>query len=158
MLRADAQEIHDRIVNALAPFCQRIEVAGSFRRRKSEVGDLDFVVIPKTQVLFVKAVWDLYGRKPEKCGDKYLMLASFDGIQVDFYLATPETWPTLWLIRTGSAEHNILLCARAKQVGLRLHADGRGLEWFGGFLRAESEQDIFDALDLPYREPWEREC
>ena len=154
----DAQDIAARIVTALAPFCARIEVAGSLRRRRPDVNDLDFVVRPKTQVLCVKALWDLYGRKPDKLGTKYIMLANFDGIQVDCYLATPCTWVTLLLIRTGSREHNILLCQRAKQRGLRLHADGRGLEGFGGFCSAETEQDIFEALGLPYREPWEREC
>lgn len=160
MLRTEAQEIHDRLVNALMPFCARLEVAGSFRRRKPEVGDLDFVAIPKTQGLFLKAVVEFYGKKPEKCGAKYVQLANVDGLQIDLYLATPATWPTLLLIRTGSKAHNIRLCQRAKQLGMKLHANGDGLEELReGFLHAVSiEQDIFEDLQLPYREPWEREC
>ena len=46
---------------------------------------------------------------------------------LDIYVATPETWATLLLIRTGSRAHNIKLCARARAMGMRLHADGSGL-------------------------------
>src|SRR6266446_3745254 len=47
---------------------------------------------------------------------------------VDIYMATEESWATLLLIRTGSAEHNIWMCARARACGGKLHADGSGLE------------------------------
>lgn len=162
MLAGDATDIAGRIITALAPACHRIEIAGSLRRRRPEVGDLDLVLIPRSRVALEILIRDLYGRKPEKSGEHYLMLQSFDGMQVDLYLATPETWPTLWLIRTGSKAHNIRLAQRAKILGWTLKANGDGItgpvDATGAQVKIYAEADIFHLLGLPYREPWEREC
>lgn len=161
MKASDAQDIAERIVNALAPACAQITIAGSLRRRRPDVHDIDLVLISRGRVALQIAVLELYGRKPEKSGEHYLMLRSFDGIQVDLYLATPDSWYTLLLIRTGSKEHNIRLAQRARQLGWMLKANGEGLDGpidaKGSPIKIESEADIFRALGLPYREPWERD-
>jgi len=161
MIAGEAQDIADRIVNALAPACHRIAIAGSLRRRRPDVHDIDLIVIPRSRVALQILIRDLYGRKPEKSGERYLMLRSFDGIQVDLYLATPETWVTLLLIRTGSKAHNIRLAQRAKELGWTLKANGEGIngpvDATGAPLLMREEADIFKTLFLPYREPWERE-
>lgn len=46
---------------------------------------------------------------------------------IDIYIATPDTWPTLLLIRTGSKENNIRLCTLAKTKRWHLKANGDGL-------------------------------
>lgn len=157
----DARDIADRLITALAPACERIAVAGSLRRRRPDVHDIDLVLIPRDRVALQIQVLEIYGRKPEKMGEHYLMLKSFDGIQVDLYLATPETWATLLLIRTGSKAHNIQLAQRARAKGYRLKANGEGidgpLDATGAPRLMHSEADIFQTLGLPYREPWERE-
>ena len=161
MNASDAQDIADRIVTALAPACERIEIAGSLRRRRPDVHDIDLVLIPRDRLDLLIRLMDLYGRKPEKIGEKYVMLKSFDGIQVDLYLATPETWATLLLIRTGSKQHNIHLAQRANERGWRLKANGEGIDGpvdaQGAPIMMQTEADIFQTLGLPYREPWERE-
>ena len=159
MKASDAQDIAERIVTALAPACERIEIAGSLRRRRPDVHDIDLVLIPRDRIKLLLGIMELYGRKPEKLGEHYLMLKSFNGMQVDLYLAKPETWATLLLIRTGSKRHNIMLCQRARSRGLQLHADGRGLEELREpfMIQIDSEADIFQSLGLSYREPWERE-
>ena len=43
----DAEELAKRIVEHIRPHCERVEVAGSIRRKKSEVRDIDLVLIPK---------------------------------------------------------------------------------------------------------------
>jgi DNA polymerase/3'-5' exonuclease PolX len=75
----------------------------------------------------------------------------------------------LLLIRTGSKEHNIKLCQQAKRRGMKLHADGSGLEKMlagqgheidnstTSRIPCPTEQSIFEALGLVYAEPWERE-
>ena len=78
-------------------------------------------------------------------------------VQLDFYFATPETWATLLLIRTGSAQNNIRLCLRAKEMGWRLAASGDGL--FNGAeerIAGDTEISIYNALGLPYQRPQER--
>jgi DNA polymerase/3'-5' exonuclease PolX len=44
---ADARRVADKLVDRLAPACERIEVAGSIRRGKAEVGDIELVAIPR---------------------------------------------------------------------------------------------------------------
>ena len=48
-----ALPIANQVVEKLAPFCQRIEVAGSIRRRRPFVHDIDLVVIPSNQGQFI---------------------------------------------------------------------------------------------------------
>lgn len=91
-----------------------------------------------------------------KMGPKIITL-DWMGRQVDLYVATPETWFTLLLIRTGSTQHNIKLTTLAKKKGWHLYADGRGLfNEKGVRVAGDSEESFFQALGIPYVEPWRR--
>jgi DNA polymerase (family X) len=165
MKAADAQTIADELVRQLRgpdPCCDDVIVAGSLRRRRPNVADIDLVVLPTAgNVLFVKnRLWKIYNARPEKFGDKYCCLANYKGIQVDVYIAEPATFATLTLIRTGSKEHNILLAQRAQELALHLNASGHGLTDMrsGKPIPIDSETDFFAALKMPYKEPWEREA
>jgi DNA polymerase/3'-5' exonuclease PolX len=149
--------IAESVKERLAPVCERIEIAGSIRRGKPVVHDIDIVCILGEDFLnAIQAVYNL-GRFIVQ-GPKIWRIALPEGIEADIYLATPETWATLLLIRTGSKEHNIKLCQQAKRRGMKLHADGSGVElWRGNLLPCMNEQEIFAALGLVYAEPWERE-
>lgn len=121
------------------------------------VNHIDIVLIPANQGQLLAALQSL-GRIKSGAG-KLIRIDLPNGIAVDLYIATPETWATLLLIRTGSKEHNIYLCSRARQKGMVLHADGRGLYWVDTDNRVSegnSEEGIFKALGLPYKKPEER--
>jgi len=152
-----AQKIAAEVIERLSPYCQKIETAGSIRRRKEIVHDIDLVLIPSD-------AWNLEGEvlalaspfHPKMSGEK-LKRFDYNGAQVDLYYATPQTWATLLLIRTGSAKNNIRLCSRAKDMGWHLAASGDGLfnekeERIAG----DSEISIYNALGLPYQRPEER--
>jgi DNA polymerase/3'-5' exonuclease PolX len=84
-------------------------------------------------------------------------VATKTGIPVDIYVATPETWATLLLIRTGSKQHNIKLAQRAKTLGMKLRASGDGIEVKNGELRrVGTEEEIFSLLELQFLPPEER--
>lgn len=84
-------------------------------------------------------------------------IATKTGIPVDIYVATDDTWATLFLIRTGSREHNIKLAQRAQELGMKLRASGDGIEDASGkLLKVETEGEIFSYLQLPYVRPEER--
>lgn len=159
MTHADALTIAQDLVEQLRPWCERIEIAGSLRRRKPEVGDIDLVLQlkPYARLPLLQQLHRCAGRAPERWGPKAACLERYRGIQVDLYFAEPDTWATLLLIRTGSKNHNILLCRRAQALGLKLHANGEGLVRNGTRLPIDTEADVFMLLGLPYREPWERE-
>ena len=154
MLLETAQRLAETVKKRLAPYCSRIEVAGSVRRRKPRVKDIDFVLIPSDHWNFNQEVKNLGERRA--AGGKLIRVIS-GAYQIDLYIATPETWATLFLIRTGSAENNIRLCTRARELDMSLHADGSGLlNARGERIAGDTEQSIFNALGLKYQEPWER--
>jgi len=155
-----AKDIARGVVEKLSPVCERIEVTGSIRRGRPFVHDIDMVCIPNNQGQFIYALQQL-GKI--KMGGQKLIRCEMPEIVLDVYVATPETWATLLLIRTGSAKHNIKLCTIAKNKGMKLHADGSGLFRFtdcqGGESRiaGDTEESIFKALGLDYVAPPKRE-
>jgi len=149
-----AQKIADAVVKRLSPYCQRIEVAGSIRRKASNPKDIDLVLIPKD-------LWNLHGELTKlgqlKMSGKKIMRVMVGSTQVDIYVADEATWATLLLIRTGSKENNIRLCSWAKDIGWHLAASGDGLfNEKGERIAGDTEESIYAALGLPFQRPEER--
>jgi DNA polymerase (family 10) len=178
----DALPLAQKVCDALQPFCERVAFAGSIRREKVEVGDVDIVAVPKAgwypsafgfDVEFsADTVWaDMIPYVLKKKGlmvgvsGKELLRCTFaDGFQVDLYRARMETWGIILLIRTGSKEHNVKLCTLARSKGLMLSAkDGviqtltSGCMTASKVIASQSEEDIFTALGLQFVEPKDRE-
>jgi len=151
----EAQKLAQEIVEHIHPLCDRVEVAGSIRRKKSEVRDIDLVLIPKP-LLWHRIIVTLQRTMDAevlKRGESIAQL-TIKGVNVDLYSAAPETWGTVLLIRTGSMAHNIKLSQIALRKGMRLTHKGLTKE---GKVIASTEKEIFEALDLPYKNPEERE-
>jgi len=149
-----AQKMATEIIVRLSPYCSRIELAGSIRRRKPFVNDIDLVLIPND-------LWNLHAELRKlgqvKMAGKKIMRVMIGNTQVDIYIAEEATWATLLLIRTGSAENNIRLATLAKKKGWRLAASGDGLfNENGERIAGDTEESIYAALGLRYQEPWER--
>ena len=161
MILSQAEKIAEEIQNKLSPFCEpgRCVVAGSIRRCRPVVHDIDMVCIPSNQGQFAYTLQSL--GKIKMSGKKIIRVGMgfTRGIDLDVYVATPETWATLLLIRTGSTAHNVRLCIRARNAGMRLHADGAGLFKIvneGGTesrIAGDTEESIFQALGLKYVDP-----
>jgi len=149
-----AEEKAKKIIAELKPYCSYIAVAGSIRRRCSEVHDIDIVLIPVDH-------WGL-NQKLKSLGEvkvsgpktaRYRMLFA----DVDLYFANKDNLATLMLIRTGSAAHNRKLCGLAKSKGWKLCAAGEGLfDEKRDRIAGDTEESIFKALGIPYKEPRER--
>jgi DNA polymerase/3'-5' exonuclease PolX len=159
---ARARGIAETIIERLKPHCEKDKavIVGSIRRGRPFVHDIDLLCIPSNQGQFYNALQQIGQVK----GGKKILQMMTQGIMVDIYIATPETWATLLLIRTGSKASNIRLCSLARKRGLRLHADGRGLVSPGDNeitlehpVICNTEADIFKELGLPYQQPAERE-
>ena len=149
-----AKTIAEEVIKRLSPYCQRIEVAGSVRRGKPVVADIDFVLIASDPW---NLTHEIMGLGPARLSGDKLKRVNYKGVQLDFYFATPETWATLLLIRTGSKENNIRLASLAKKKGWHLAASGEGLfNENGERIAGDSEESIYEALRLPYEAPEER--
>ncbi len=149
-----AQKIASEVVKRLSPYCQRIEVAGSIRRKAPNPKDIDLVLIPSD-------LWNLQheimGLGQVRMSGMKILRVMVGIVQVDIYVASEESWATLLLIRTGSTENNIRLATLAKKRGWHLAASGDGLfDENGQRIAGDSEESIYSALCLPYQEPWER--
>ncbi len=166
-----AQGIAEKIVVQLAPYCERIEIAGSIRRARPEVGDLDLVILPKPEQLHA-----IKTRCAQRCavvtnGEQnciYRMeLSDHSQFQLDIFFARPATrdllntapgnFGTLLLCRTGSKEHNIFLVEHAKRHGLRWNPYRGVIDGAQNVIASETEADIFKALELPWIKPEDRE-
>jgi DNA polymerase (family X) len=141
--------------------CEFIEVAGSIRRQKSIVHDIDFVVVAKSDTEWQKINEKLrqLKAKPNCSGNSVIkaFVPCQGGLfQVDFYRAKPSTVGIHLLARTGSADHNIWLAGHAFSKGMRLKYS-EGLIKNGVAIAGETERGVFDALCLPYTLPTQRE-
>ncbi len=150
----EAEEQSAEIVELLKPFCKKILVVGSIRRKKPECKDIDILAIPSDYLRLHGAVLRL-GVCTED-GPK-LTRVFHSEIQVEVYYATEESWGTLVLIRTGSIESNRRLSALASKKNWRLKANGEGLiDLKTGKKIAGDEESIFAALGLKYLKPEQR--
>lgn len=171
---SETQVYAEKVLAVLQPFCSCIMTAGSIRRGKAEVGDVDIVALPKAVDLpgglcgVVKVdpstVWKNLipkalvksGLKLEVSGQELHRFSFPSGLQVDVYRARPETWGVILLIRTGSKEHNVKLCTLARSKGLMLSAS-QGVIENHNIVACRTEEGIFSALGLKFVEPKDTE-
>lgn len=154
-----------KIVELLAPFCARIEVAGSIRRKRPEVGDIDLVIEPlpgKRRYIRDRCLsW-----RPQVLEDGEVnFLFTLKGVQVDIFYANEAgqdlfadvgNFGSLFICRTGSKQFNIWLCQHAKTKGLHWNPY-RGVVQKGKIIASRTEEDVFKALGLEWIKPEDRE-
>jgi DNA polymerase/3'-5' exonuclease PolX len=154
----NAEALALRIQGAIASLCDKIQIVGSIRRKKTMVGDIDFV-ITATDANCSKIIQVL--NKPQAiCSGPIVIKLNYpyDGkvFQVDFYRAYDNNFGIQQLIRTGSADHNMWLASYALSKGFRLKYS-EGLLKDGRVIVGITEEDVFSALGLPCPKPGERE-
>lgn len=154
----EAKTIAERLKETLAPYCERLEIAGSIRRAKPTVNDIDIVLIEKPEAaLLMSNLFFSIGIVKLNGPDIKRVYLPEDNITIDIYIATPATWATLLLIRTGSKENNIILCSLARRKCWHLKANGDGLfDEDGSRVAGDTEESIYEALGVPYQRPEER--
>lgn len=183
MLLDQAQQLAEKVLASMRPFAERAEIAGSIRRRKAEVKDIEIVAIPR----FGQAR-DLFGLDPENLlfnwaqqieredrihwikpgtseiirwplkeqGRYWRGLLVKAEIKLDLFLTTKETWGATYLIRTGSSEFNVRIVGEiARQTGHQF-TDGKLLDRNWQPVSTPEEMDVFRALGIPYVEPENR--
>jgi DNA polymerase (family 10) len=141
------------------PGVTRVEAAGSFRRRKETVGDLDLLVCGGAAPAVMDAftthdqVAEVLGR-----GDTKSSVRLTDGLQVDLRLVPPESFGAALLYFTGSKEHNIELRRIANDQGMSLNEYALAREKDGRPVAGRGEEEIYRALGLEWIPPELREA
>lgn len=141
----------------------RCSTAGSLRRFKEVIGDVDFLVSSRKPLEII----DYFTKLPGVInvlakGDTKSSVILEGGIQADLRVVTDAEYPFALAYFTGSKEHNIVMRQRAIQRGLRLNEYGlfRSKEETRDpklLVPCHTEEEIFKTLDLPYIEPELRE-
>lgn len=161
------------LVEALRPHCHRIEIAGSLRRQKETIGDIEIVAIPVLHTnligdpLNTSEVDDWLAAKPvtlHKNGPKYKAF-SFDWqpgwpFYVDLFLQPdPATWGVNMLIRTGSSDFSHKMMVPKVQGGYKPEGieirDAR-LWRYGVLMETPNEEDVFRFYDMKFIQPMDR--
>jgi DNA polymerase (family 10) len=158
VLLAEAKIYADAVVRHLqdAPGVRQIEVAGSYRRRKESVGDLDVLVtcddadVAMDRLAAFEAI-----SKVEARGDTKMTVALRNGMQMDLRVVPERSYGAALMYFTGSKAHNILIRKRAQDRGLKLNEYGvfRGERFVAG----RTEAEVYKKVDLPWIPPELRE-
>ncbi|MEX2141118.1 MAG: DNA polymerase/3'-5' exonuclease PolX [Pirellulales bacterium] len=164
-----AQQLRDHL--RACPSIKQLEIAGSYRRGKETVGDLDILVesADPTEVTNRLAEFPsieaVLGR-----GDTKMSVRLATGLQVDLRIVPRESFGAALQYFTGSKEHNVVLRGLAKDRGLRINeygvfrvpADDASNEQptgplAGKYVAGRTEEEVYGTLDLPLFPPELRE-
>lgn len=135
---------------------ERVVVAGSIRRWKETVGDMDILIISEKP----KPVMDFFVSMPEVIniyahGETKSAIKLKNGMDADLRVVPPESFGAALNYFTGSKDHNIALREIAVKKGYKLNEYGlfKGKKQIAG----RTEEELYKALGLPHIEPEIRE-
>ncbi|MEV0417442.1 DNA polymerase/3'-5' exonuclease PolX [Streptosporangium canum] len=147
-----AMDLAERIIASLS--AERIAYAGSLRRMKDTIGDIDILAVGPVSLM------DDFKSRPYVAeviasDEKKTSIRTTEGIQVDLRVVPAESWGAAMQYFTGSKEHNVHLREITVKKGWKLSEYGL----FDGdrVIAAEREEDIYQALGMPWIPPPLRE-
>lgn len=155
-----ATEVAQDIVAALTAVagCRRCECAGSLRRGRETVGDVDVLVAAHDSGPFMKAFTELpYAAEVIARGEKKTSIRTTKGLQVDLRVVPPDSWGAALQYFTGSKAHNIRIRERAVHHKLKLSEYGLFDADSGEKIVSKAEEEVYERLDLPWIPPPLRE-
>lgn len=153
----------EKVVETLIPWLRKepavlhIAPAGSYRRSKEVVKDVDLVVASAKPKLVMQRFIEAPGvQRVTNHGDTKSSVVWESGIHVDLRVVSEEAYPYALLHFTGSKEHNVVLRRRAKDRDLKLNEYGLFTDE-DKLAPCDDEVDIYKKLGLPYIPPELRE-
>jgi DNA polymerase/3'-5' exonuclease PolX len=156
---AAALEIAQDFMERTRDLCQRIEIAGSIRRKEPVVHDIDFAVIPCTDDI---STWKrLVTKRVESFGGKVVSFGDticdffYRGTQINFFVCPGESsWGVTLMWATGPKGHTIGMNIKASKKGLLSNSKGI---WTRDdpprLIEAKTEEQVGKILDWKYKPP-----
>ncbi len=139
------------------PAVKQIEAAGSYRRGRETVGDLDFLAVATDAAAVMDHIAAYAGVAEVLArGETKLTARLRSGLYIDLRAVPAESFGAAMQYFTGSKAHNVIVRGLAKDRGLKVNEYGvfRGDEQIAG----RTEQEVYAALDLPCFPPEMREA
>ncbi len=162
-LLSEADELVRPLVRYLleSPGVERLEVAGSYRRRKETVGDVDILVLCEDDPEGVMSRFAGYpgAERVEVAGGTRGRILLTSGLPVDVRIVPEESFGAALHYFTGSKEHNVAVRTLGMKKGLRINEYGvfREEEGEGERIGGALEEDVFAAVGIPWISPLLRE-
>jgi len=160
----DADRTAEKLIAHIsqAPGVEKVTPAGSLRRGRETVGDLDILVTgrltPKSRALITERVLSFPGITDVIAqGENKISFKLRSGMQVDVRLLPPESFGAALQYFTGSKSHNVSLRQRALKMGLTLNEYGLAKVDGGKTVAGKTEQEIYKKLGLDFIPPEMRE-
>jgi len=158
MTLAQAIQVADEFLNALKklPDTKTVSVAGSLRRQKETVRDIDILVISQKPHKIIHSFTSLpYVAGILAKGETKASVRTSDDVQVDCRVEAEKSFGAALLYFTGSKNFNIKLRQLAIKKGLKINE--YGVFKNNRFMVGKTEEEIFKILDMAYVEPELRE-
>ncbi|HEV2304875.1 MAG TPA: DNA polymerase/3'-5' exonuclease PolX [Candidatus Acidoferrales bacterium] len=162
-----AERTAEQVIEYIRQLGKQIDLvtpAGSLRRGKETIGDLDFIVVPagKSSQKKIDAICEHILKYPPieqvlAHGENKVSFRLPNGMQVDVRVIAAESYGAALIYFTGSKEHNVALRGRANSMGYTLNEYALTTLKSGKFVAGRSEEEIYSKLKLPYIEPELRE-
>ncbi|MFJ9948749.1 DNA polymerase/3'-5' exonuclease PolX [Kitasatospora sp. NPDC091207] len=155
-----ATEQAEQIVATLAavPGCTRCAYAGSLRRMRETVGDIDVLATAEDSAPLMAALTTLPSvAEVIAGGPTKTSVRTAKGLQVDLRVVPEEDWGAALVYFTGSKAHNIRLRTMAVRAGLKLSEYGLFDAESGAKVASATEEEVYAALGLPWIAPPLRE-
>lgn len=175
-----AQLVAESLCVRISGLCERLQIAGSIRRRKSLVSDIELVCIPKFEktiaqgelfpsvhnlvIAWIDEMERVQKLTREKGGDRFQRIR-FMGLPVDLFMTDADEWGRMLAIRTGPATYSTQMATRWEHLGWK-GIDGRLKPWTAHTRRYvelkgnhpvfPDEQSFFNFLGWPMRPPEQR--
>jgi DNA polymerase (family 10) len=144
------------------PGCTRCAYAGSLRRMRDTIGDVDILAVAADPAALMATFRELpLAAEVIASGDAKTSIRTADGIQADLRVVPEGSWGAALLYFTGSQAHNVRLREMAIHRGQKLSEygvfdAGTGAD-SGALLAAATEEEVYQALGLPWIPPPLRE-
>jgi DNA polymerase (family 10) len=155
-----AMDLADEIIGELSAVrgCRKCTYAGSLRRMAETVGDIDILVASRKPDPVMDAFAGLsYVERVLARGETKTSVRTTKGLQVDLRVVPPDVWGAALQYFTGSKAHNIRTREIAVRKGLKLSEYGLFDAKTGELIVAQTEEEVYARLDLPWIPPTLRE-
>ncbi len=159
MLLNEASALGDHVLRFVRshPATEQAELAGSLRRMKETVGDLDVVAASSDPASLADAFADApFADEVLAHGPKKVYIVT-GGVEVDLRIVAPEAYGSLLHHFTGGQAHNIVLRERAVKMGINISEYGLARVGTGEYEPVATEEELYSRLDLPLIPPELRE-